>query len=190
MKLLQLRGRRLAAISLLILALLVLPGLVMAQETVTVPLNPMSGSGVSGNATLTAVGEGTEVTLDLQGLAPNATAQATMQAGTCDMPSASFAAMPELVADASGNATATGSILFRGTDDVALMTMADGEHIIMIQAAGQVVACGVIPIWAAVSGPSALPSTGGVINPLMAAMVSILGLCALIVGLFLRRRHA
>lgn len=188
MKLLQVRGQGLAAISLFILALLVLPGLIMAQEAVTVQLNPMDGSGVSGTATLTAAGEGTEVTLDLQGLTPNAAAQAAMQAGTCDMPSASFAALPELTADANGTATATGEILFRGTDAVALATMADGEHVITIQA-GQVVACGVIPALASASGAPALPATGGVLSSLMAVTVSILGLCVLAIGLFLRRRH-
>jgi hypothetical protein len=189
MKLLQLTELGLLGISLVILALLFLPGLVIAQEAVTVQLNPMGGSGVSGTATLTAAGEGTLITLDIQGLAPGATAQGAMQANTCDMPSASFAALPELTADTTGRATATGSVLFRGTDVVALATMADGEHIITIQT-GQVVACGVIPELGSTSGPPALPATGGVAGSFMAATLSILGLCFLALGLFLGRRHS
>jgi LPXTG-motif cell wall-anchored protein len=175
-------------ISLVALALLFLPGLVMAQETGTVQLEPVDGSGVSGTATLTAAGEGTEVTLEVQGLSPGATARGTMQAGTCDMPSASFAALPDLQADATGAAIATGRVLFRGAEDVALETMADGEHIIAIQT-DQVVACGVIPALASVAAPpESLPATGTAHPSLLAAGAGMLGLCALSGGLFLRRR--
>jgi hypothetical protein len=111
-----------------------------------------------------------------------------MQAGTCEMPSASFATLPDLQADATGRATATGSVLFRGTEAVALVTMADGEHILAIQTE-QVVACGVIPKLASASAPPAsLPVTGGAAPWLVAASAGILGLCALSAGLFLRRR--
>jgi len=161
--------------------------MVMAQETVTVQLDPVAGSGVSGTATLSAAGEGTDVALDIQGLAPGAAARGTMQAGTCAMPSASFAALPDLQADATGRATATGSVLFRGTEGVALETMADGEHIIAIQI-DQVVACGVIPELASASAPpSSLPVTGRAAYSVMVVGTGLLGLCALSAGLFLRR---
>ena len=39
-----------------------------------------------------------------------------------------FAALPDLMADANVNATATGRALFRGAEDVAPATIADGEH--------------------------------------------------------------
>lgn len=118
---------RLPGTSLIVLVLVLLPGLVMAQETVTVQLDPVGDSQVSGTATLTAAGDGTDVALDITGLAPGTDAQATMQAGTCATPSASFATLPALEADAAGRATATGSVLFRGTENVALATMADSE---------------------------------------------------------------
>jgi LPXTG-motif cell wall-anchored protein len=112
-----------------------------------------------------------------------------MQAGTCDMPSASFATLPDLEADAAGQATATGSVLFRATEDVALETMADGEHIIAIQT-DQTVACGVIPALVSTAAPPAsLPATGGVAPSLLAAAASVFGLCALSAGLLLRRRQ-
>jgi hypothetical protein len=131
-------------IALAVLVLLLLTSCTTAQQAVSVQLDPMSGSGVSGTATLTAAGDGTNVTLDVQGLTPGADAQATMHAETCATPSASFAQLPALKADASGKATATGAVLFRGAEPVALATMADGAHVIAIQQGGQVVACGVI----------------------------------------------
>ena len=190
MKLRQLTRLHLLGISLValvVLAPLLLPGMGLAQEAVTVQLDPVGESKVSGTATLTAAGEGTNVALDVKGLAPNTDARATMNANTCAMPSASFAALPDLKADATGKATATGSVLYRGTEAVALATMADGEHVINIQA-GQVVACGVIPKLASAPVPSMLPATGGAASSLMAAMAGILGFCALSAGLFLRRR--
>jgi hypothetical protein len=187
MRLRQLTWLSLPGISLVVLGLLLVPGMLMAQEAVTVQLDPVGESGVSGTATLTAAGDGTDVALDIQGLAPGADARATMQANTCDMPSASFAALPDLKADAAGRATATGSVLFRGTENVALETMADGEHIIAIQT-GQVVACGVIPKPASASAPPALPETGGAPFSLLAATAGVLGFCALSAGLFLRQR--
>jgi LPXTG-motif cell wall-anchored protein len=170
----------------LVVTAMLLPGAGMAQAAVTVQLDPVGASGVSGTATLTAALDGTNVTLvtlDVKGLAPGADARATMQANTCAMPSASFAALPALKADATGRATATGAVLFRGTEAVALETMADGEHVITVQT-GQVVACGVIPKLA----PATLPATGGAASSATAALAGVLGLCALSAGLLLRRR--
>ena len=70
--------------------LLLLPGIVMAQEVVTVQLDPVGDSGVSGTATLTSAGDGTQVELDIKGLAPDADARGSMHAGTCAMPSGFF----------------------------------------------------------------------------------------------------
>ena len=176
------------AMAVLAVALLSLGGVVLAQDRVDVPLSAVADSGVSGDATLVTSGEGTEVTLNVAGLAANAEAQASMHAGTCEQPSASFAALPSLKADANGNATATGRVLFQGTEDVALLTMADGQHIISISSGGQVVACGAIPNWAAVQGPSQLPETGDGTFPTVVALAGILGLASLTGGLYLRAR--
>jgi hypothetical protein len=170
MRLRQLTWLRLLGISLVVLAVPLWPGMVMAQELITAQLDPVGDSGVSGTATLIAAGDGTTVELDIKSLAPGADARATMHANTCAMPSASFAALPDLKADATGRATATGSVLFRGTETVALTTMTDGEHIIAIQAGGQVVACGVIPKLTSGSVPPTLPVTGGVTFSLTAAI--------------------
>ena len=131
--------------SLAALALLLSPSTGLAQETVTVQINPVDESGVSGTAVLTADGDGTNVTLTITGLAAGAEAQVRMHANTCAMPSASFTALPDLKADATGKATATGRVLYHGSQDVALTAMADDEHIIAIHADEQLVACGTIP---------------------------------------------
>lgn len=102
------------------------------------------------------------------------------------MPSASFAALPDLHADATGRATATGPVLFHEMD-LALTIMVDGQHIIAIRA-GQVVACGVIPKLTSASTPQTLPMTDGAAFSPIAATAGILGFCALSAGLFLRRR--
>ena len=151
-------------------------------------LDPVGESEVNGTATLTAAGDGTHVTLDIEGLAPGADARAAMHANTCALPSASFAALPDLKADATGRATATGSVLFHGTENVALATMADGEHIIAIQVGEQLVACGVIPRLTSASARPKLPVTGGTALRFVAATAGVLGFCALSAGLFLRQR--
>lgn len=178
---------RFVAISLIALVLIALASAATAQESVTVQLDPVGDSGVTGTVTLTAAGDGTDVTLDVEGLAAGGEARATMQAGTCDMPSASFATLPVLTADATGTATATGSVLFRGTEAVALATMADGEHIIAIQAGGEVVACGVIPALSSSPTAPTLPETGGVAVSLPAVVAGILGLVATSAGALLWR---
>ncbi|HSR34635.1 MAG TPA: hypothetical protein VLY63_29040 [Anaerolineae bacterium] len=53
----NLTGPRLLRTALVILALLLLPSMVMAQEMVTVQLDSVGESGVSGTATLTAAGD-------------------------------------------------------------------------------------------------------------------------------------
>ena len=82
----------LIGISLVFVVLLLLPGMVVAQEAVTARLDPVGESGASGTATLIAAGDGTNVTLDIESLGPDGDARATMNAGTCATPSASFAA--------------------------------------------------------------------------------------------------
>jgi len=82
------------------------------ESLAKVSLEGTGDSGVGGTATLIPAGEGTSVTLDIEGLTPGINARATMHAKTCEMPSASFSAMPNLKADAAGKSTATSSVLF------------------------------------------------------------------------------
>lgn len=186
----QLTWPRQLAVGFLVLAALLLPGDVLAQATVTVDIEPLAESGVSGTAILTAAGEGTDVVLDVNGLAPGAKVRATMHAGTCAMPSASFAELPGLTADATGRAEAAGSVLFHNTESVALATMADGQHVILVRDGDQVIACGVIPSLPSASGAPTLPVTGGSFPGFTPGLVALLGLGVLLMGLFLQRsRH-
>lgn len=180
----QQRGKGLLVALLTVIALLLLPATALAIETVPLNLDAVGGSGVSGGAVLTPAGEGTNVTLEIQGLPAGADARAIMTAGTCAQPSASFASLPNLKADSSGKATATGAILFHGSEPVALAAIADGQHVISILT-DRVVACGVIPHLAAVSGPSQLPATGGAGFQLLTLAVATLGLGTLSGGLLL-----
>lgn len=125
-----------------------------ARMSVTAQLDPVGDAGVSGTATLTTAGDiahapnlddATQVVLDIGGLQPGATVEASLHAGSCDVPGASAAALPGLTADAMGRATATGMVLFRGTENVAFSTITDGDHIIRITSGGSEAACGSIP---------------------------------------------
>jgi hypothetical protein len=98
---------------------------------------------------LTAQNGGTVVAFDLTGLPAGASTTASLQAGTCAQPSASSAQLPALAADAGGRAQATGPVLFRGTEPVALSTLLDGNHVISISLSGGVAACGAIPLLSA-----------------------------------------
>jgi hypothetical protein len=178
-------------LSLVALIFLLSSSMALAQETVTVQINPVDESGVSGTAILTADGEGTKVTLNITGLAAGTEARATMHANTCARPSASFAALPNLKADETGTATATGRVLFHN-EDVALTVMTDYEHVIAIRADKQFVACGTIPTPAASSAPTTLPEAGGVAFWSLAGSTGalVLGLGIFSYGLFLWRRRS
>jgi hypothetical protein len=155
----------------------------MAQSTFTVPISAVGNSGVGGSAVLTATGGGTSISLDIEGLAAGASAQASLHAGTCEMPGASAAALPALTADTSGKAAASGSVLFRGTEDVALSIIADGDHVILVSEANQVVACGWIP---QVETAPGMPRTGDAMPLSVATGLFALALLALAAGMRLR----
>jgi LysM repeat protein len=134
-----------------------------------VPLSPVGGSGVSGTVTFVAAGDeahapnlddATRVYIDIVGLPAGASAQSSLHAGTCAQPGASAAALPNLTADRpGGRASANAMVLFRGSENVAFSTVADGSHIVRITADGRVVACGAIPRQAATPAPTQPGST-------------------------------
>jgi hypothetical protein len=166
-------------------ALLATAGVAAAQSTFTVPIHSEGGSSVSGSAVLTATDGGTSVSLDISGLGAGTTAQTSLHAGTCSAPGASAAALPTLTADTAGRATGSGMVLFRGTENVALPTVADGEHVILVSQGNQVVACGTIPLAENIGTPG-MPRTGSGLLLLVAAGLAILALVAVRAGLALR----
>ena len=60
--------KRVIGTLLLVIGLFLLPATALAIETVPLNLDAVDGSGVSGGAVLTPAGQGTNVTLEIQGL--------------------------------------------------------------------------------------------------------------------------
>ena len=122
------------------------------QLSASVRLDPAGGSGVSGSVTLAALPDGeTQFELQLEGLAPGASYTIHLQAGTPAEPSGSFTQLTGTGGDASGRANASGLVRFRGTQPVALLDVASGDHFISVvgisrsTGAAGVVAAGAIP---------------------------------------------
>ena len=169
-------------------ALMLSTGTALAQSTFSVPFSQVGGSGVEGSGVLTAAGGGTDVSLDITGLAAGSTAIATLHGGTCAVPGASFTRLADLTADASGRAKSSGQVLFRGTDPVALQDIADGEHIIAVTQSGKMVSCAWIPL-AEQPAPVGMPRTGDAYPLLMAAVLGVIGALFLRGGIALRRQQ-
>ena len=112
----------------------------------SVDLTPVEDTGVSGTVTLVALPEGeTRFELQLAGLVLGATYSIQLHAGTPGEPSASFTELATVAADTTGRAMASGLVRFRGTEALPLLDIADGNHILTVVGAGQIVAIGVIP---------------------------------------------
>ena len=137
--------RLLPAASATVAALALSPLASAVNPYVHVALRSTGGSRVTGSALVAAKSDGTRVTITLYGLAPKVAVRATLHAGTCAKPSASFAAIVSTKATAAGGATATAQILFRGKP-VSFIGIADGEHTVTVIAGSRVVACGAIPV--------------------------------------------
>ncbi len=132
-----------------LLAMFLIPLSLMAcsrEEGVTVRLGSTADIGqILGVAVLRADGKGTTVSLNVSDLEPGATVRAVINAGTCKDSGASPLALPDLEADEEGHAEAGGRLLFRGQEDVALDTLADGEHVVRLVGDEGDLACGIVP---------------------------------------------
>jgi hypothetical protein len=160
------------------------------QQAVLVQIEPVDASGARGTANMSATGTdlGTFVSFQVTGLRPHTPAQVTLHAGSCASPSASFTALPELSADAEGKAMGTGTVLFRGVENVPLATLADGEHIIALSQSGRVVACGTIPnTQGAPADPVGMPVTGGPSGQMVLLTLVLLAVGLVLAGLRLTR---
>ena len=116
------------------------------QLATSVRLNPVGNAGVGGVVTLVALPEGeTRFELRLAGLVPGRAYGIDLHAGTPAQPSASVTRLATVTADLTGRANASGLVRFRGTEDLPLLAIADGNHFLAVTAAGQTVAVGAIP---------------------------------------------
>ncbi len=166
-------------------------GVSVGQAAAVVQFEPANGSKAEGAAIVSGAGDGTSVSLHVTGLTPGAPAQVTLHAGTPAAPSASFAALPELTVDAAGTGTATGPVLFRGTESVALAAVADGDHYISISQGGRVVATGTIPrVEAAATDTVGMPRTGRADSQSVLIVLLMLAAGLTLTSLRLRRAGA
>jgi hypothetical protein len=161
---------------------------------VVVRFEPAGGSQVRGAAIVTGKEGGTSVSLHLTGLAPGTPAQASLHAGSCSAPGASFAVLPQLTADASGTASATGPVLFRGTESVAPAIVADGDHVISVSQSGRAVACARVPAMEGlpdIGSTPGMPRTGGATTQtagyIMALLLALLSAGLVLAGVQMRR---
>ena len=116
------------------------------QLATSVRLDSTEGSAVSGVVGLVALPEGeTRFELQLSGLVPGRSYGLQLHAGAPGQPSASVTQVATVTADASGRASASGLVHFRGTEDIALLDIADGNHFLQVVGLGQTVAVGAIP---------------------------------------------
>jgi hypothetical protein len=137
------RPRSVLVLVLFAAALLATPA--EANESIKSKLTEKDDSGVGGTATFSFTHPDTRALVELTGLDPGATARIIVHAGDCSGQSASFVALPDVSADAGGNATADGLLLFQGRETVELGTIADGEHSISVVQGDRTVACGEVP---------------------------------------------
>lgn len=150
-----------------------------AESTVTVQLNPVNNSGISGTATLTAMGNQTQVQISLTGEPAGDSEPAHIHVGQCG-PTLGAVKFP--LKNVEGGTSTT-------IVNVPLESLQNGQFAINVhKSAAEIqtyVACGNIPVLATMtSAPSSLPRTGGA-PPIPVALAS-LGLLG--VGYLLRRR--
>jgi hypothetical protein len=163
-------------------------GVSLGQAAAVVRFEAADGSQVKGAAIVSGAGDGTEVSIHVTGLAAGTPAQATLNAGTPAAPSASFAALPDLAVDAAGAGTATGQVLFRGTESVELAAVADGDHHISISQARRVVAYGMIPrLESATPNTVGMPRTGRADSQSVLIVLAMLAAGLALTSLRLRR---
>ena len=170
---------------------------VFAQQ-VTIQMNPVAGSGISGTSTLEAVDGQTMVTVTLSGMAPGSERQGHIHTGTCANLGPIVIPLPNIIAGADGTGTVTATV------NASLASLQDGNHVVnfhedislVTALPGPTVSCGDIPLAAAAPAPvtptvvpvapTVLPATGGLPAPLLP--VSLLGAALISIGIFLRRR--
>ena len=85
------------------------------------------------------------------------------------------------------HATATRLIRLRGTENIALTEIADGDHTIAVAGPNGIVACGQIPRLRATAVSNRLPAIGSATLELLAGLLLSAGLLAVGGGLPLQR---
>jgi hypothetical protein len=107
-----------------------------------IPLRPMAGSGVSGEASITDEAGGARVQLAIRGAEPNVRYQANIVTGTCDDPGGGVADLDLFFVDQAGSGTSQAVV------PIAPGTLEATPHSLVVQhpqrEANPIVACGEI----------------------------------------------
>ena len=137
---------RLVVVAVL-LAVLLAPQVGAAADpaTVRLRLEATTSAKVEGAAMLTARGERTLFSLVVRRLPPRTAARAFLHDGTCTRPSASLTALATLTSGPAWRASASGLVRYRGREDVALSSIVDRAHVIVLRIGRRAVACGTVP---------------------------------------------
>lgn len=182
-------GAAVAAVALGLLALA--PSASAEPVGISLDLDEINGSGITGSAELTSTTEDlsvTEVLVDVGGLDPNGTHINHIHDGTgCAQGDYAgvVATLTELQADANGSASATTTVTQTDTGDPFSFTdIADGNHVLIVHdAAGAAAACEHIPqaqppaaatATVAVSGAPATGIEGGADSGASAALIALI----------------
>lgn len=165
-------------LALLLAALAMTP--IFAQEPVTINIDPLPGETASGVATLTPMGNQTEVMVTMRGLTPGVHAN-HIHNGTCDDIGDIVYPLTDLNADDQGNASATTML------DVPLSTIQAAQHNITVHTGplpAPTIACGEIPVMEGDGG------NGGSDMYLIGGLAAGVGLLIALGGILMRRRRA
>jgi hypothetical protein len=175
--------RVILALAIALLGALLAAVTASAQETVTVNLSEQSGSGQSGTATLTAVGNQTRITIQLSNPPAGTPQPAHIHPGTC----ANLNPQPQYPLNNVVNGTSETVV------DVPLANLLTGNFAINVHKSGQevavYVACGDIPARAQVAPATGQPRAGTAQLPLIGGLAA-LALATVGIGLALRRARA
>ena len=170
------------AIVLATLLSLSLLSVASAEDTVTVKIDPLNNSGISGTATLTAMGNQTQVDVALDGEPAGDSEPAHLHVGQCGP---TLGAVKYPLKNIEGGKSTT---LVNAT----LQSLENGQFALNVhKSAADIktyVACGNVPAMATTTtaSPTSLPKTGGA----PAALIVALGGALLGAGYVLRRRSA
>lgn len=96
----------------------------------TMALQPLGGSGVSGEATLTERDAQSEVMVRLTGSQPNVTHQGHIHEGTCENLGPVVAPLQPVTTDGQGSGTSTSTV------DLGIANVMNGRHVISYHEAG------------------------------------------------------
>ncbi len=167
------------AAAMAMIAIMAFSVMAVAQEPTKVPLNAQNNSGQSGAATLTPMGDQTEVIIDIMPGPAGIAQPAHIHAGSC--PNVGAVKYPlSAVMDGKSTTLVDASIRELEAGNMAINVHQSAQDI------STYVACGNIPT---IPAPASLPEAGDTTWPIVSAVV-VIALALLGIGFSLQRRTA